>query len=260
MLEFLQLSQVVRLWSSCNWRRVPSNSFSKTSFENFNAFIRSHRTRQSPPSGIVEKGFYVNGCIIENNEPRALNDLAIPLSTLKTLARQKYDQFCELMQATKSYKSNSGLCEWNNRLLRRRHQNTPKNNRFSYHILFREECIRWRVITNRWDKIVGHKCVLHYKTLTIDFRRALMKCPPSMVPWNGQKIGFTWAGKLFDWNYVPGVWKDRSLAINILGLLFKSWRAFQYIIIIANWLAIQEQFVSLNCFRSKHVMHAFHDY
>lgn len=68
----------------------------------------SHR-HSDPVDDNLDDAFNANYRITGSNEPRALDDLAVLLSTSKVLEEKMYDQFCQLILVTNTSDANSGF-------------------------------------------------------------------------------------------------------------------------------------------------------
>lgn len=84
----------------------------------------------------------------EANELKEHNDLAFSLSKLEFFKEQRYDQFCQLILASKTSDLYSVFYEGANRLL---HRQLPYHNISSYHIGSKEAYVPWLTTTSLQD-------------------------------------------------------------------------------------------------------------
>lgn len=91
------------------------------SFESVNLLIRSHTASRTPIDDNLGDDYNTNDSTIKLNEPQTLDDLAVPLSKLELLEEQKYNQFRQVILATKASDLTSSFFEANNALFRCQH-------------------------------------------------------------------------------------------------------------------------------------------
>lgn len=112
--------QLGRFGAAAKGERGSRNHILDDSFDTINAPTRSHTATHTPANDIPDNKFNANDWVIEDREPQALDDFAVPLSTIKLMEDQKFDYFRQLFLAFKASDPNSDSYEDNSeRLLRR---------------------------------------------------------------------------------------------------------------------------------------------
>lgn len=76
--------------------------FSNDYFEIIYALLKSQTASHTPVADNQEDAFNATNWIIEANKPHAIVNLAVSLSSLELLEEKRYDQFYQLILATKT--------------------------------------------------------------------------------------------------------------------------------------------------------------
>lgn len=115
-------------------KEVIGISFSENFSETITIPTRSYTASHTPDDENLDDGSNGNDRIIESIEPQAIDDFAVRLYTFALVEEPKYNQFCQLILATKSSDSISGFYERDNGRLRCRHLSISALQQFSFYI------------------------------------------------------------------------------------------------------------------------------
>lgn len=191
-------------------------------FETINVLTRFSTGRNTPVGDTVDDAFKVIDCNIKANEPQALDALAVPLSTLELLQKQKYYQFCQFILAIKDNDSNSGFYEGEDELFRRRHPS----------ILELQQIVMPQNILGRLSTMVHHHKLARYPgvtqihaTLQLAYQWAQMAANVTSAIWDCVHYSENWVclGKQNNFQKLfPSFEPQESVAIKTLGLQSKS--------------------------------------